>query len=245
MAKVVTNAARRLEPITSPTLVDTVVDRLRDSILSGRFAPGERLVEAELAREMGISRGPIREALALLEKDGIVMNVPRRGKFVPALDARVVEELYSLRAVLEPYAAQLIIDSLTDDKVRALKKSVALIKEAADTGDVLVLAERDIAFHNMLYNLSGHELLMQTWRDNIAGKLRLFLNITTRTHVPLIDTAANHRVLVEAIVAKDRRRARRLVTEHIDDARRRARLALEDMEAGQLVEPATEATVSS
>jgi len=221
----------RVGPISSPTLVNTVVERLRESILFGRFAPGERIVEAELARELGISRGPVREALALLEKDGIVVNVPRKGKFVLGFDLRLVDEIYSLRKVLETYAAQLIIDSLTEEKLSALQRALDHIEAAADAGDVLSLAERDIEFHNRLYELAGHELLRQTWNENIAGKLRMLLNITTRTHVPLIDTGANHRVLVEVIAAKDRRKARQLITQHIDDAWHRARSSLRIDEA--------------
>ena len=224
----------RVGPISSPTLVNTVVERLRESILFGRFAPGERIVEAELARELGISRGPVREALALLEKDGIVVNVPRKGKFVLGFDLRLVDEIYSLRKVLEPYAAQLIIDSLTEEKLSALQQSLEHIEAAADAGDVLSLAERDIEFHNRLYELADHELLRQAWNENIAGKLRMLLNITTRTHVPLIDTGANHRVLVQVIAAKDRRKARQLITQHIDDAWHRARSSLRIDESGEI-----------
>src|SRR5688500_7573882 len=119
-ASTVSGAAPRFEPITSRTLVDTVVEPLRDSMLSGRFAQGDGLVEAGRAREIAISRGPIREALALVEKDGIVVNVPRRGKFLPAFDAQTIDEIYSLRKVLEPYAVQLLIATLTETKVASL-----------------------------------------------------------------------------------------------------------------------------
>lgn len=223
-------AEPRFAPITNRTLVDTMVEQLRDSILSGRFAPGERLVEAELARELGISRGPIREALALLEKDGIVVNVPRRGKFLPALDPSTIGEIYSLRTVLEPYAVQLIIASLDENKRSALLDSVDAIQAAAEAGDVLELAQRDIAFHNRLYELAGHELLRKVWAETISGKLRMLLNVTIRTH-PLRTTADNHRIIVDAILAKDNRRARKLVSEHIQDAWQRAQAALEHLEA--------------
>ncbi len=218
--------APRFAPITSRTLVDTVVEQLRESILSGRFAPGERLVEAELARELAISRGPIREALALLEKDGIVVNVPRRGKFLPAFDRQTIDEIYSLRKVIEPYAVQLLIGSLTDVKRAGLQESLGAIKEAADANDVLGLAQRDIDFHNRIYELSNHDLLLKVWTEAISGKLRMLLNVTVRTH-PLASTVDNHRVIVDAIVAKDSRRARKLISDHIDDAWQRAKSALE------------------
>lgn len=218
--------APRFEPITSRTLVDTVAEQLRESILSGRFAPGERLVEAELARELAISRGPVREALALLEKDGIVVNVPRRGKFLPAFDAKTIAEIYSLRKVLEPYAIELLIGSLNEAKLAALTDSLASLRDSAQSGDVLGLAQRDIDFHNRLYELADHQLLYKVWTEAISGKLRMLLNVTVRTH-PLPTTVDNHRVIVDAITSKDVRRARRLIVEHIDDASQRAASALE------------------
>jgi DNA-binding GntR family transcriptional regulator len=214
-------------PISSPTLVDAVTVRLRNSILRGRFAPGERLVEADLARELGISRGPVREALAVLERDGIVVNVPRKGKFVLSFDAVRISEIYSLRKTLEAYAVELIIDRLTDFEREALSNAVAEIEDAANSGSISLIAERDLAFHNRLYELSGHQLLRTVWAENIASKLRMLVNITTRTHDPLIDTGGNHRVLIDAINAKDKAEARRLVAQHIDDAWHRASSSLE------------------
>lgn len=213
-------------PITSPTLVDAVVVRLRDSILRGRFAPGERLVEADIARELEISRGPVREALAVLERDGIVVNVPRKGKFVLSFDSVRISEIYSLRKRLETYAVELIIDRLTDIEREVLSNAVADIEDAANSGSISLIADRDLAFHNRLYELSGHQLLRTVWAENIASKLRMLVNITTRTHDPLIDTGGNHRVFIEAIYAKDKPEARRLVSQHIDDAWRRASTSL-------------------
>lgn len=221
----------RLGPVMSRTLVDTVVEQLRESIFSGRFAPGERLVEAELAREVGISRGPIREALAVLEKDGILINVPRRGKFLPAFDATSIDEIYSLRKVIETYAVQLIVGSLDDERRAALHESLDEIQRAADTGDMLVLAQSDIAFHERLYELSGHALLQRVWAEAVSGKLRMLLNFTVRTHT-IGTTVENHRAIVDAILDKDTRRARKLVSDHIDDAWQRAKKALKMAESG-------------
>jgi DNA-binding GntR family transcriptional regulator len=214
-------------PISSPTLVDAVTVRLRSSILRGRFAPGERLVEADLARELGISRGPIREALGVLERDGIVVNVPRKGKFVLNFDRVLINEIYSLRKVLEIYAVELIIERLTDTEGEALSIAVAQIEDAASLGSISLAAERDLEFHNRLYELSGHQLLRTVWTKNMASKLRMLVNITTRTHDPLMDTRGSHRALIDAILAGDKPEARRLVCQHVDDAWRRASSALE------------------
>jgi DNA-binding GntR family transcriptional regulator len=220
-----------LGPVDSPTLAEVVLKQIRASIIAGRFAPGERLVEADLARNLGISRGPIREALADLERDGIVVRVPRQGSFVRTFDTELVDEVYSLRKILEKYAAEQLVLKMDGEVEASLERSLATIDEAADSGNIAALADRDLQFHNSLYQLSGHGLLQQAWHDCLAGKLRMLVNVTTRTHVPLSDATVNHRPIVEAIVSRNTELACALVSEHIDDGWRRALQALARTEA--------------
>jgi len=220
--------------ITVPTLVETGADRLRRAILDGHFAPGERLYEAALAREFEISRGPIREALALLEGDGLVENIPRRGKFVQRLDARTVDEIYSLRKVLEPYAAELLVESLSPETEKAIRGSLTEIYEAIASGDASQVAVRDIAFHAMTYKLTDHRLLIRAWDDIISNKLTMLVRITTKTHDTILDTGKNHEEIVNAIVSRDTDRCRLLLVEHIDDAWRRAKSALSEAEVAEV-----------
>jgi DNA-binding GntR family transcriptional regulator len=217
---------RGLGPVTTPTLVESVAEAIRDSILAGRFAPGERLVEAELARELHVSRGPIREALALLAKDGIVVNVPRRGKFVQGFTPRLIDELYSLRRLLEPHAAALVIAKLDLEGERQLEAAVGELAAAVAADDAQLVARRDVAFHDLLYELAGHELLQRAWLENVAGKLRILLNVTTGTLSELADAERQHRMLLDPILARDEKTARVRLQAHIDEALERARRAL-------------------
>lgn len=217
---------RNLGPLTAPTLVDTIADVIRTSILGGRFAPGERLVEAELARELDVSRGPIREALAQLAKDGIVISVPRHGKFVQAFTPRFVDELYSLRRVLEPYAASLTIEKLDDAGRQRLEAAVVQIADAAAADDALLIARCDVGFHDLLFELADHALLQRAWLESIAGRLRILLNVSTRTLSQLADAARQHRELLEPILAGDARTARSRIEGHIDEARARVNRGL-------------------
>lgn len=210
--------SRGLEPVTTPTLVESVAEAIRESILSGRFAPGARLVEAELARELHVSRGPIREALGLLAKDGIVVHEPRRGKFVQSLTPRLVDEAYSLRLLLEPFAVERVIANLDDAGRSRLQSALATIATAASAGDERALAAADVGFHNLIYELADHELLQRAWLENIAGKLRLMSNITTRSLAELEDAERNHRRILEPILAGDAERAKRAIAQHIEDA---------------------------
>jgi DNA-binding GntR family transcriptional regulator len=216
------------DPAATPTLVDSVADALRETILSGGIGPGERLVEAELARELRVSRGPVREALALLGKEGIVVSVPRHGKFVQGFTPRLVDELYSLRMLLEPFAASRVIAKLDDHGQRRLEAALAAIAEAAAADDARTLARCDIGFHHLLYELADHDLLMSAWQDNIAGKLQILLNVTTMTLRALADAERQHRRLLEAIIARDKTLARARLEEHIAEAADRARAGLSD-----------------
>ena len=214
------------QPVVSPTLVEPVADAIRSSILSGRIGPGDRLVEAELARELQVSRGPVREALALLGKEGIVVNVPRRGKFVQGFTPRLVDEIYSLRRILEPYAASRTIANLDASGRSRLEHALNEIAEAAANDDPQALAQRDIAFHDLLYELADHDLLMRAWQENVAGKLRILLNVSQRTLPALTDAERQHRRLLEPLLNGDDLRARHLLEAHIDEAANRARQGL-------------------
>ena len=214
---------------TYPTLVESVAESIRNSILTGRFAPTERLVETDLARELNVSRGPIREALALLAKDGIVIHVPRRGKFVQGFTPRLIDELYSLRRVLEPYAVRLVIEKLDDRGKESLKAALAEIINAAAGTDAQVLARSDVSFHDLLYTLADHDLLQRAWLENIAGRLRILLNVTTRSLTPMSDAERQHRDLLAPILARDKVTARKRIEVHIDEAWQRARLGAHEV----------------
>lgn len=223
----------RVGRLDSTRLVDSALEALRDAILQGRLAPGERLLEIPLASELGISRSLLREALQLLEKDGIILSLPRKGKFVQTLDLQAIDELYSLRKVLECFATDLVCERIDAAGVAALHSALRRMRLAADSCDIWSLARQDISFHHTLIELSGHALLARAWRENVAGKLHLLLNITEPTHQPLHDALERHAKLVEGIASGDRREAGELISRHIDDAWGRARAALLEQGAGK------------
>lgn len=213
--------------VTSPTLVETAVEELREAILGGRFQPGERLLEPPLAKSLGISRGPLREALHTLERDGLVQSTPRKGRFVQTIDVQTIEDVYSLRTVLETYAVERIVDLASDDELTRLDDALEDIRRTAEAGDPTSLAQGDVAFHDALYELAHHSLLARTWRELVAGKLRLWISKTTMTYEPLREPVQNHAAIVQAIRDRDAARARQEVVTHIADARSRALAILE------------------
>lgn len=212
--------------IESPRLVDSALQAVRNSILEGRIAPGERLLEVRLASELGISRGPLREALHLLEKDGIIYSVPRRGKFVQSFDARAIDEVYSLRTVLETFAVQRFISRTGGDDSGRLEAALDSMRRAAAAEDIWLLSRQDIVFHQTLVELAEHELLTRAWLENVAGKLHILLNITAQTHRPMEDVLQRHEELLQGLRRGDQEFAAELIRRHLDDARERALRAL-------------------
>jgi DNA-binding GntR family transcriptional regulator len=216
----------RLARATPVTLGEIALDSLRASILSGQFAAGERLVEVALAQELGISRGPLREAMAQLEKDGLIEHVPRRGKYVVEFTTRAVDEHYGLRKVLETYAVELFIRSKSPAKTRALERAWRQLRDAAEAGNGLRMSLADLNFHANIYQLADNELIARVWRETLAGKLRLLVNVTSRTHAPIEEEVENHRRILEAIIAGDVEAAQAEVDRHIKEAWHRIRKAV-------------------
>ncbi|QQE73614.1 GntR family transcriptional regulator [Brevibacillus composti] len=132
------------------TLLDRVVTRLREAILKREFQPGERLVQEELAEAMGVSRMPIREALRQLEAEGLVTMEPHKGAMVTPVTAEDIEEVYSLRAMLEGMAVSRSLPHLTEEDKRQLHRLVEEMEEATLHEDAELFIEKNGAFHELM-----------------------------------------------------------------------------------------------
>jgi DNA-binding GntR family transcriptional regulator len=141
----------------------------------------------------------------------------------------VVNEIYSLREVIEPYAASRMLARLDDSARSRLEAAVADIAASVVGGDAHILASRDIAFHDLIYELADHDLLRRAWRENIAGKLHILLNVTTLTLTSLDDAERQHRLLLDPMLAGDEPRVRAGLERHIEEARKRALRGLGDI----------------
>jgi DNA-binding GntR family transcriptional regulator len=146
-----------------PSLADAVVAHIRDAIIRGGYAPGQALTEAGLSEELGTSRGTVREALRELASLGLVTRSPHRGATVSTLTARDAQDIYTLRAALESFAAQLAVERghVDEAALRVLGVHLGAIARAAEAGDVPGMVAADMDFHTALSALSGHGLLIE------------------------------------------------------------------------------------
>ncbi len=200
-----------LEPAS---LVELVTGRLREEILSGALAPGDRLIEEQLTARFGISRAPLREALRLLGQQGLVEHLPRRGVRVAELSARDVDELFGLRDVLERHA----VGSALPGPVALADLAAALedMDRAAAAGDALTESEAHRGFHLALVALAGQRQLLLAYEPVIL-KLQLYMAANLRREAELRapeEGVARHRRLYEAIASGDQETALAALASH-------------------------------
>jgi DNA-binding GntR family transcriptional regulator len=217
----VPESVARLEPLSSPTLAEQIVELIRRRILSGDFVSGERLVETRLAADLGTSRGPIREALKQLAAEGLVREEPRRGTFVAAPTLEDARDLYDLRAAIEARAARLIIERRDPAAIEALRAALGELHEAVSASDLALLTRADYGFHETLCRASGNGRLLEAYMRN-ASVLRLLVHLEEGQYYMSFEAVeAQHRELLESIEAGDATRTEELVVEHLDSARDR------------------------
>jgi DNA-binding GntR family transcriptional regulator len=215
------DGVKTLRPLTSPTLAERAADLIRERILAGDFASGDRLVEARIAEQLGISRGPLREALKQLAAEGLVREEPRRGAFVATPTAADVRDAYDLRAAIEGRAARLVISNGDPAAIEALRRAVDRIGVAADAGDLQRLVRSDYEFHEALCRVSGNRRLHEVFVRN-ASALRILLRLEEERFYRSFDEVWDqHRELLAAIEAGDALRAEAMFTEHLESARDR------------------------
>src|SRR4051812_10615382 len=167
-----------------------VLRTLREAIIDGRLAPGEAVVEAQLSRQLGVSRAPLREALSSLENEGLIVSVPWRGAFVAPLTERGVTELQAFRRLLEVFAAEQVLEQGTVD-IASLDELVSEMERCAETGDLDCMNEADVRFHTRIVELSGNDLLLDVWRSYVAP-IRRALALRNRANSDVDSIVAMH-----------------------------------------------------
>ncbi len=212
--------AQLFDQVPHKSLRDMALSAIRQAILHGSLKPGDRLLETEIAEQMGISRAPVREAIRQLESEGLVISHAHRGTFVAELSSTDLWEIYTLRAAVESLAVRLVTERATPETLSQLKQAVADMAQAAQEGDLQHMLELDIAFHELLCRLSGHARLLDIWLSMIR-QIRIFIDLTHALYRPLEDMVCLHAEVVEHIEKHQPHEAGEALTRHILDAGQR------------------------
>lgn len=207
-----------LNHIDNKPLRERVMDTLREAIVSGELKPGQPLLENDLAAQLGVSRAPLREAFQILSREGLVETVAYKGTIVSPLSKEAIEELYSLRSVLEQFAIERIIAAQNADDITTLRQIFNDMLAAAEGGDLKSVNLIDRKFHDTLIDLSRHQLLAQAW-SMVTLRVRQVMALRNRRNSDLTQIAYNHVPILDAIAAKDDSRAKELIQAHVLSAR--------------------------
>lgn len=212
--------AGHLQPIKLDSykpLRELVCENIRQAIIDGTFSPGERLMEIQLADEMGVSRTPVREAIRKLELEGFVVMIPRRGTYVADISIRDITEIYEIRTCLDVLSAGLAAERITDEELEALNRLLVEIGQYIAENDMEKIVEADTAFHDILYQASRNERLrsiINNLREQLTGIRGRSMSYPGR----LVETMDEHRALVDSIAARDVERAQNAARVHIENA---------------------------
>lgn len=213
-------------------LSEAAVEELREAIVEGRLAPNTPIREVAIARQLGISRAPLREALRQLMREGLVLHVPYRGTIVAPLTARMIEELRSMRRLLEEYAAERLIALASDEQILALAALADEMERRAVAGDIAGLNLTDLQFHQRLIELSDHHMLLSIWQTYMQ-QIRRILALRNRANHDPLSIVKMHHDLVDALRARDMDQVRRCYDAHGADFSSTLRHLLSDDEQPQ------------
>ena len=202
-----------------PSLTDRIYQLLRESIIRHELTSGARLIEQEIASNLGVSRTPIRGAITRLAAEGLVDVVPRRGVFVAALSSKDIKDLYEVREVLEVLAVRLAIPLLKDEDISGLEEQVEEFQAALHNREYLSCFELDRKFHDRLAELSGNDKLVEVNRL-LGGSIQVSRWIHCKDQRRHEISLQDHRMILDALARKDADTADKLVRDHIGRVRR-------------------------
>lgn len=188
---------------------------LREAILSGELAPGEHLNEVAVARMLGVSATPVREAFRDLEQAGLIAVESHRGATVRVLSTRDLAEMYSLRAHLERMGTRLARGRLTEDDFADLRRLIEEMEDQAERGDVAGMVKSDVAFHRRIMATADHKLLLRTW-EQIHPSQWTYVTVRVLAEKGPKYIAKRHWPLLEALQGRSASDSEEAMASHID-----------------------------
>lgn len=211
---------RRLRPVNLDSykpLRELVLDAIREAIISGTLKPRERLMEIQMAEELGVSRTPIREALRKLELEGFIVMVPRKGAYVADFSFKDIADIFEIRAALEGLAASLAAERITDEELENMERLMVEKAEAISQNDIERIVDVDTKFHEAIYQASRNKRL---WNiiSNLREQIQRFRATSLAHPGRSKQSLEEHRSIVEAIQARDAQASRQVAQEHIENA---------------------------
>lgn len=199
------------------SLRNKVFKYIKFEIINGHFKPGESLVESKLAEELGVSRTPIREAIRLLELEGLVETTPNKGAVVLGVSHKDVEDIYAIRILIEGLAARWAAQNMDSNEKKELQKIIDLMEFYASKGDLDELAELDNRFHHIIYEASRSKILKLTL-SNLHEYVQQARLHSLKVPQRLDQTIAEHHAIMDCFLEGDSKKAEKALKEHVQKA---------------------------
>lgn len=206
---------RKLVPVKLDSykpLREIVFESLREAIINGVLEPGERLMEIQLADEMGVSRTPVREAIRKLELEGFVVMIPRKGAYVAGVSDKDVTDVFEIRSALEGLAAGLAAERITDEEIEQMERMI--LYRSGEAVDIEKIVEADTDFHALVYQASRNERLVANLA-NLREQIQRFRATSLSYPGRLKDAVEEHQAIAEAIISHNVEEAQSLAMAHI------------------------------
>lgn len=197
-------------------LRDVVFKTLREAILRGDLKPGERLMELQLAAKLGVSRTPIREAIRMLQQEGLAVTIPRRGAEVAAMTEKDMEDVLQVREALEILAVQLASEKITKEQIAELEERLKAFEQAVETAEVKQIAQSDIDFHDLIYTAAENPrlvVLLNNPREQIY-RYRVEYLKDEKNYPRLIE---EHRQIMQGLKERNEQYVVEMTKKHMDN----------------------------
>jgi DNA-binding GntR family transcriptional regulator len=195
-------------------LRDVVFNTLREAILKGDLKPGERLMELQLASKLGVSRTPIREAIRMLEQEGLAVTTPRKGAEVAKMTLKDMEDVLEIRDALDELAVRIACQKISDEQLKQLEDMKELFEKSTQTGNVKKIAEADVTFHDVIYEATGNPKLV-TLLNNLREQIYRYRveYIKNPDNYPIL--IAEHNAIAEGLKNRDKEAATLAMHKHV------------------------------
>jgi DNA-binding GntR family transcriptional regulator len=187
---------------------------LRERIANGELAPGSRLIELDISRELGVSRSPVREALLRLAEEGLVEILPYRGAIVVPLDKARLAELLEFRLALEHFALERLVQRRDAGELARLREHVERLREAIARGDRQASIDADLAMHREMVAAAGNALVERAY-ESLIVQIRLYIDVTSAQYERAEDLATEHEAFFTAVQRGEFLMSRKLLDAHI------------------------------
>lgn len=210
-------------------LRDVVFNTLREAILKGDLKPGERLMELQLASKLGVSRTPIREAIRMLEQEGLAVTTPRKGAEVAKMTLKDMEDVLEIRDALDELAVRIACQKISDEQLKQLEDMKELFEKSTQTGNVKKIAEADVTFHDVIYEATGNPKLV-TLLNNLREQVYRYRVEYIKDPKNYPTLIAEHEAILESLKKRDVKNAVEAMHVHVANQAEAVKTVIQEQE---------------